>query len=180
MKNNKGFTLIELIMVTIILGILAAVAAPRMLGTVDSAEEAAEQAVVAALRAAVEDYATQMFITDGRYEYPDDPFSLVDVTGYVGTGSGVTGTNDGDWWATPENFNGGPEGLLVKHRRKSDEVYAWTYFPNDHSNGDSDDRGVNVGASIDHLKNYDSDGNHDGSYHGPSNRFDGVCVENCD
>ena len=42
MKNNKGFTLIELIMVTIILGILAAVAAPRMLGTVQSAEEAAE------------------------------------------------------------------------------------------------------------------------------------------
>ena len=89
MKNNKGFTLIELIMVTIILGILAAVAAPRMLGTVDSAEEAAEQAVVAALRAAVEDYATQMFITDGRYEYPDNPFNLVDVTGYVGTGSDV-------------------------------------------------------------------------------------------
>jgi len=180
MKNNKGFTLIELIMVTIILGILAAVAAPRMLGTVDSSEEAAELAVVAALRAAVEDYATQMFITDGRYEYPADPFSLVEVTGYVGTGSNVNGLEDGDWWATPENFGGGPEGLLVKHRRKSDEVYAWTYFPNDHSNGDSDDRGVNVGASIDHLKNYDSDGNHDGSYHGPSTRFDGVCVENCD
>ena len=54
MKNNKGFTLIELIMVTIILGILAAVAAPRMLGTVQSAEEAAEVGVITALRAAVE------------------------------------------------------------------------------------------------------------------------------
>jgi len=133
-----------------------------------------------ALRAAVEDYATQMFITDGRYEYPSNPFDLVDVTGYVGTGSDVSGTSDGDWWANPENFGGGPEGLLIKHRRKSDEVYAWTYFPNDHSNGDSDDRGVNVGASIDHLKNYDADGNFDGSYHGPSNRFNGICVENCD
>ena len=180
MKNNKGFTLIELIMVTIILGILAAVAAPRMLGTVDSAEEAAEQAVVAALRAAVEDYATQMFITDGRYEYPSNPFDLVDVTGYVGTGSNVSGTSDGDWWANPEDFNGGPQGLLIKHRRKSDEVYAWTYFPNDHSNGDSDDRGVNVGSGVDHLKNYDQNGNWDGSYHGPSNSFNGKCVENCD
>ena len=39
MKNNKGFTLIELIMVTIILGILAAVAIPRYSTTVDKAEE---------------------------------------------------------------------------------------------------------------------------------------------
>ena len=41
MKNNKGFTLIELIMVTIILGILAAVAVPRYMGTVNQAEAAA-------------------------------------------------------------------------------------------------------------------------------------------
>ena len=179
MKNNKGFTLIELIMVTIILGILAAVAAPRMLGTVDSAEEAAEQAVVAALRAAVEDYATQKFITDGRYEYPNNPFDLVDVTGYIGTGPGLAGPNDGDWWANPENFDGGPEGLLIKHRRKSDEVYAWTYFPGDYSDRPSDDRGINVGGSVAHLENFDADGNSMG-FAGPSNQFNGKCLENCD
>ena len=45
MRNNKGFTLIELIMVTILLGILAAVAVPRYLGTVSKAEEAVEKGV---------------------------------------------------------------------------------------------------------------------------------------
>ena len=37
MKSNKGFTLIELIIVTVILGILAAVAVTRFMGTVNRA-----------------------------------------------------------------------------------------------------------------------------------------------
>ena len=56
MKNNKGFTLIELIMVTVILGILATAAVARYMNTVDKAEVAAERAVIDALRNAVEEY----------------------------------------------------------------------------------------------------------------------------
>ena len=100
MKNNKGFTLIELIMVTIILGILAAVAVPRYMGTVSKAEEAAEKAVINALRAAVEDYATQQYIEKGRYDYPENPFELVEVDGYCGTCD--EGMVDGSWSYTAE------------------------------------------------------------------------------
>ena len=95
MKNNKGFTLIELIMVTIILGILAAVAVPRYMGTVSQAEAAAEKAVIDALKAAVENYATQEFLEKGRYDYPSNPFELVDVDGYCGSCDG--GMVDGSW-----------------------------------------------------------------------------------
>ena len=56
-KNKNGFTLIELIMVMIILGVLAAVAIPRYLDTIENAEQASEDAVISNVRAALENYA---------------------------------------------------------------------------------------------------------------------------
>ena len=41
-KSRNGFTLIELIIVMVILGIMAAVAVPRYLDSISNAEEAAE------------------------------------------------------------------------------------------------------------------------------------------
>ena len=54
LKNQNGFTLIELIMVMIILGILSAVAIPRYLETITKAEEAAEDAVISNIGVALE------------------------------------------------------------------------------------------------------------------------------
>ena len=77
MKNNKGFTLIELVMVTIILGILAAVAIPRYMETVAKAEEAAEDVVISAIVDGLEMFATEKLIDNGRRSWPTNPFDAL-------------------------------------------------------------------------------------------------------
>ena len=70
--NNKGFTLVELIVVLVILAILAAILVPALLGYIDKAREKqittnAEAAYVAAQALATEYYGKNLnMTTDGR------------------------------------------------------------------------------------------------------------------
>jgi prepilin-type N-terminal cleavage/methylation domain-containing protein len=155
-KNmNKGFTLIELIMVTIILGVLAAVAVPRYMGSVSNAEEAAEASTIAALRLAVEQYANQKYLEEGRYSYPSNPFDYLEVDGYVGhidwnANYDDLVPEDGAWYLyAPGDYQSNPPNHIeIVHKRRDDNEYWWSYSANDYTNLDGDDRGANVGLSV--------------------------------
>ena len=118
MKNNKGFTLIELIMVTIILGILAAVAIPRYTTSVSAAEAAAEDAVISGIRAGLENYATEQLMSNGRRSWPANPFEALATkpSGYSTDDSNAD--SDGEW-----TFHNGH----ITHQRNDNTRYKWAY-----------------------------------------------------
>jgi len=67
LKNKQGFTLIELVIIIILLGVLAAIAIPRYVDLRDQAIRASSQATLDAGRAAVQlDFADQVLNT-GAY-----------------------------------------------------------------------------------------------------------------
>ena len=120
MKNQKGFTLIELIMVTIILGILAAVAIPRYMTTVVRAEAAAEDAVISSIRAGLETYAVEQLMDNGRRSWPDNPFEGLDTKPSGFTTDATDADADGEW-----TYN--TTSLKITHQRNDNSRVGWVY-----------------------------------------------------
>jgi len=88
-KKNKGFTLVELLVVVAILAILAAALLPKFLGYTDRAREARTMADLSTMKSIVEIYAAD----EGQGSYPVDEEDNADYAtlgiGAVLTGKGV-------------------------------------------------------------------------------------------
>ena len=123
MKNTtsqNGFTLIELIIVMVILGIMAAVAVPRYMDSITNAEASTEDAVISSIRAGLKQAANNSLITGGRATWPSNPFDAL-AEKPVGHSNDQDNANvDGEW-----TFNTTTSQLT--HQRADNSRYTWDY-----------------------------------------------------
>jgi len=141
--SQKGFTLIELIIVMVILGIMAAVAVPRYLDSIENAEASAEDAVISAIRGGLKQAANDSLYTNGRASWPTNPFDAlsknaageVDLVGYTTDDSRAD--VDGEW--TFYSRNDGDGGKRISHQRADNSRFEWIY---NKGTQDGDDAGI--------------------------------------
>ena len=119
-KSRNGFTLIELIIVMVILGIMAAVAVPRYLDSISNAEESAEDAVISAIRSGLKAAANDSLYTNGRASWPTNPFDALSEKP-AGYSTDLTDADvDGEWTFSSDR---------ITHQRADNSRFEWAYNP---------------------------------------------------
>ena len=117
--NNKGFTLIELVIVMLIIGIMSAMAIPRYEKRIELEELRAEKKFTYAIWEGLEDYAKYKKETIGVERWPSHPLSVLGRTrGVIVTYELGIPDQDNEW-----QF----DGTYLYHRRMNNEIWYFTY-----------------------------------------------------
>jgi len=136
-KSRNGFTLIELIIVMVILGIMAAVAVPRYLDSIANAEKSAEDAIISAIKGGLKQYANNSLLENGRASWPTDPFDALSELPAGHSDDGTDADIDGEWTFV-DNMDGTGQ---ITHQRADNSRFYWDYDSgiqeNDEMSGDN-------------------------------------------
>jgi type IV pilus assembly protein PilA len=114
LKNNKGFTLIELMIVVAIIGILAAIAIPNFMSYQCKASQAEARTALGAIRTQQEaylalwdTYTTNLsklgFEMKGKQKYDNPDVTSADATSFTATITGNTGRVKDDVWTVTQD-----------------------------------------------------------------------------
>jgi prepilin-type N-terminal cleavage/methylation domain-containing protein len=98
LKNQKGFTLIEIIAVLVILGILAAVAVPRYIDLAAAAKRSGAQAQVAEMKSTLNLAYARLFMSNGVA--PSSGAAVITNAGFTSATAVDVGTSPDIWNVT--------------------------------------------------------------------------------
>jgi MSHA pilin protein MshA len=120
-RNQKGFTLIELVIIIVILGILAAVAIPKYQDITSEAQEAAARSALGSLRSGITIFYANMAVTTGTASWPS--LAQLDSVGVVMEQAIPQNPYQADASAPDSIVTGVTRGVIVGTRG------GWAYNP---------------------------------------------------
>ena len=119
---NKGYTLMEMVVVILIIGIMSAVAVPRYQRIIELKELEAETEFVHQIWKELELYAEEQLVLTDIESWPANPLSVLGRTrGVIVTMDLGIPDEDNEW-----QF----DGTDLFHRRRNNETWFFTYYAN--------------------------------------------------